>query len=166
MAFSNIYAWLVTLPSDILNRLQSFFGLGIRLWIAWQFLKSGWLKVNSWDTTLFLFKEEYRVPFVTPEFAAVAGTGGELFFPVLLALGLFGRLSALGLSAVNAMAVFAYAHVLLSEGFEAALGQHYLWGIMLLVIAVYGPGKFSLDHLLSRGPLNTSTQAHPQVAAI
>jgi uncharacterized membrane protein YphA (DoxX/SURF4 family) len=35
--------------------------------------------------------------------------------------------------------------VLLGEGFEAALGQHYLWGLMLLVLAVFGPGRLSAD---------------------
>ncbi len=149
MLRQNIYAWLVTIPSNTFNRFQSGLILGVRWWIAWQFLKSGWLKVNSWDTTLFLFKEEYRVLIVPPEFAAIAGTVGELIFPILLIVGLFSRLSAVGLSAVNAMAVYAYAHVLLGEGFEAALGQHILWGFMLIVVVVYGPGKFSLDHLLS-----------------
>jgi putative oxidoreductase len=43
------------------------------------------------------------------------------------------------------MAVVAYAHVLLAPGFEAALGQHYLWGFMLVILAVYGPGRLSLD---------------------
>jgi len=43
------------------------------------------------------------------------------------------------------MAVVSYAHVLLSEGFEAALGQHYLWGTLLLVLIVFGPGRWSLD---------------------
>jgi putative oxidoreductase len=43
------------------------------------------------------------------------------------------------------MAVVAYAHVLFDEGFEAALGQHYLWGMMLLVVLVFGPGRWSLD---------------------
>jgi putative oxidoreductase len=35
--------------------------------------------------------------------------------------------------------------VLLGEGFEAALGQHYLWGLMLLVVLVFGPGRLSID---------------------
>jgi uncharacterized membrane protein YphA (DoxX/SURF4 family) len=49
--------------------------------------------------------------------------------------------------------VISYAHVLLTEGFEAAVGQHYLWGFALLVLAVFGPGRVSLDHLFaSRGP--------------
>jgi putative oxidoreductase len=54
---------------------------------------------------------------------------------------------SVGLFAVNAMAVIAYAHVLLSEGLEAALGQHLLWGYMLAVLAVYGPGAWSLDRV-------------------
>ena len=77
-------------------------------------------------------------------------TQGQIYGPVLLILGIAGRLSAIGLFAVNAMAVVSYAHVLLSEGFEAAIGQHVLWGFMLIVLAVYGPGRVSLDHLLMR----------------
>ena len=116
-----------------------------RWYVAWQFLKSGWLKVSEWDSTLYLFQEEYHVPLLPPEMAAVAGTAGELVFPALLGMGLLTRFAALGLSAVNVLAVVSYAHVLLSEGFEAALGQHYLWGTLLLVVLVFGPGRWSLD---------------------
>ena len=116
-----------------------------RVYVAWQFLKSGWLKVADWETTLFLFEEEYRVPLVSPMLAAVGGTFGELVFPVLLMIGLLTRYAAAGLFAVNLVAVIAYAHVLLAEGFEAALGQHYLWGLMLLVVLVFGPGRLSID---------------------
>ena len=58
-----------------------------------------------------------------------------------------GRLPALGLFAVNALAVISYSHVLFSEGFEAAIGQHYFWGFMLAMLAVYGPGAITLDRL-------------------
>lgn len=132
-----------------LDALQPLFALATRLWVAWQFLKSGLLKVQDWESTLFLFQEEYRVPLLSPGLAALAGTAGELVFPVLLGLGLFGRFAALGLSAVNAMAVVSYAHVLLASGFEAALGQHILWGFMLLVVAIYGPGSLSADGLIA-----------------
>ena len=59
-----------------------------RGYVAWQFLKSGWLKVSDWDSTLYLFQEEYHVPLLPPEMAAVAGTAGELVFPALLVMGL------------------------------------------------------------------------------
>jgi putative oxidoreductase len=131
-----------------LNVLQPLLALGVRIWVGLQFWKSGLLKLQSWDTTLYLFRDEYHVPVLPPELAAIVGTFGELFFPVLLFLGLFGRLGALGMSAVNVMAVVSYAHVLLSPGFEGAIAQHVLWGFMLVVLIVYGPGRFSLDHLL------------------
>jgi putative oxidoreductase len=127
--------------------LQPMFLLALRLYVSWQFLKSGWLKLSDWETTQFLFTEEYHVPLVAPAIAAALGTAGELVFPVLLIAGLLGRFAAAGLSVVNVVAVVAYAHVLLAEGFEAALGQHYLWGFMLLVLVVFGPGRWALDSL-------------------
>jgi putative oxidoreductase len=124
--------------------------LAIRWYVSWQFLKSGWLKVTDWSNTLYLFHEEYHVPLLPPDIAALAGAAGELVFPSLLVAGLLTRYAAAGLSAVNVLAVVSYAHVLLSEGFEAALGQHYLWGSLLLVLAVFGPGRWSLDEVLRR----------------
>jgi putative oxidoreductase len=132
-----------------LERLANPFAFATRVYVAWQFFKSGLLKIGSWETTLGLFQEEYRVPLLPPTLAAVAGTGGELVFPVLIALGLFGRIGAVGLFAVNVLAVVSYAHVLYSEGFEAAIGQHYLWGFMLAMLAIYGPGGWSVDRWLA-----------------
>jgi putative oxidoreductase len=131
-----------------LESLRSLLALATRVYVSWQFLKSGWLKLSSWEQTLSLFRDEYHTPLLPPTLAAVLGTAGELVFPVLLIVGLAGRLSALGLFAVNVMAVVSYAHVLLQEGFEAAAAQHYLWGFMLLMLAVYGPGKLSVDALI------------------
>jgi len=137
---------LLGLLDRTLDAGQPLVALGARCWVSWQFLKSGWLKLSDWEQTLYLFQDEYHTPLLSPGVAAAAGTFGELFFPVLLILGLFGRAAALGLFAVNLLAVVAYAHVLLQPGFEAAVGQHYLWGFMLIVLAVYGPGRLSLDH--------------------
>jgi putative oxidoreductase len=138
------------MAARLLDPLQSLFALGARLYVSWQFLKSGYLKVTSWDSTLYLFENEYHTPVLSPHVAAVAGSFGELFFPTLLVLGFVGRLSAIGLFAVNAMAVISYSQVLLAEGSEAALGQHVLWGTLLVFLIIYGPGKFSLDYLLDR----------------
>jgi putative oxidoreductase len=121
-----------------------------RVWVSWQFLKSGWLKLSDWDSTLELFRSEYQVPLLSPTLAAVAGTAGELFFPALLMLGFASRIAALGLFAVNLLAVVSYWHVLGQEGFEAALAQHVLWGFMLVVIVAFGSGRFSLDQALER----------------
>ncbi|MCW5570475.1 MAG: DoxX family protein [Steroidobacteraceae bacterium] len=128
-----------------LDRLRSPLLLACRLYVSWQFLKSGWLKLSDWDTTLFLFQDEYRVPLLPPAWAAVAGAAGETVFPLLLIAGFASRPAALGLFAVNALAVYSYRHVLLAAGYEAALAQHVLWGFMLLVLIVFGPGRLSAD---------------------
>lgn len=130
--------------------LQSLFLLVLRLHVSWQFVKSGWLKLQSWDATLSLFRDEYHVPLLPPEIAAALGTTGELAFPALLVAGLFTRYAAVGLSFVNVIAVVSYADVLLAEGFEAAIGQHVLWGLMLATVVVFGPGRLSLDDRLAR----------------
>lgn len=124
--------------------------LATRLFVGWQFWKSGYLKISSWDGTMYLFTNEYHVPLLPPHAAAVLGTFGELFFPALLIAGLFGRIGALGLGLVNLMAVISYRHVLFADGFEAAIGQHYLWGYMLLVLLIYGPGTLALDQVIKR----------------
>jgi len=133
-----------------LDQLRSPLLAAIRLWVSWQFLKAGWLKLTSWDSTVELFRSEYQVPVLPPSLAALAGTFGELFFPLLLVLGLFARVGALGLFAVNLLATVSYWHVLGQEGFEAAVAQHVLWGLMLLMVAVFGAGDYSLDRMLEK----------------
>ena len=57
------------------------------------------------------------------------GTGGELLFPVMLVLGCFTRLSALGLFCLNIVALASYWHVL--KDVPVALADHLVWGLML-----------------------------------
>jgi len=145
---SDVFFAALARLAAVLQALNPLLLLGTRWFVAWQFWKSGYLKITGWDSTLYLFTNEFHVPLLSPHSAAVLGTFGELFFPALLVLGLFGRIGALGLSLVNIVAVISYRQVLLADGFEAAIGQHYLWGFMLLVLLVHGPGALSLDRLL------------------
>ena len=138
----------LNLLEKLFDPLQPLFLLLTRWYVSWQFLKSGWLKVTSWDNTLELFKSEYHVPLLPPVAAAVSGAFGELFFSALIVLGLGGRIGPIGLFLVNVMAVVSYQQVLLAEGFEAALAQHVLWGFMLGLLIVWGNGSWTLDRLL------------------
>ncbi|MFO1250431.1 DoxX family membrane protein [Inhella sp.] len=110
-----------------------------RLHVAWVFFASGMTKLRDWETTLMLFTDEYHVPLLPPEAAAWAGTAGELLLPPLLVLGLLDRVPVLGLLVVNGVAVLS-----LPEIAPAALVQHQLWGVLLLVLVVHGPGAWSL----------------------
>ncbi|MBL8438952.1 MAG: DoxX family protein [Zoogloeaceae bacterium] len=123
--------------------------LVIRLYVGWQFFKAGLVKIQDWDSTLFLFRDEYQVPVLPPDLAAVMGTGGELLFPVLLFIGLFSRPAALGLFFMNAMAVISYPALFEFEC-PAAINDHFYWGALILVIIAFGPGRLSLDAWLGR----------------
>jgi len=127
-----------------LNPLAHVIDLVIRLYVADAFFKSGLTKIRSWDATLYLFSNEYRVPLLPTEVAAFLGTAGELVLPPLLAVGLATRFAAAGLTVVNIVAVIAFWHVLSQN--EAALASHVYWGMLLLVTLFHGPGKLSLDH--------------------
>ncbi len=126
--------------------LQPVALLAMRLYLARVFFLSGLTKIQNWDTTVFLFTEEYHVPLLSPAVAAALGTAGELLLPPLLVLGLAGRFAALGLFVLNIMAVVSYWHAL--EG--SALEFHLQWGLMLLLLLASGPGKLALDGLIKR----------------
>ncbi|MDP1904759.1 MAG: DoxX family protein [Pseudomonadota bacterium] len=119
--------------------------LGLRLYVAWVFLKSGLVKIQSWDSTLALFEYEYAVPLLPFEWAAYLGTAAELTLPALLILGLFGHFAALALFLLNVMAVVSYPDLS-----EVGLQQHLYWGMLLAFLAVHGPGKLAIDTWLFR----------------
>ena len=115
----------------------------VRIVPAMAFFKAGQLKFASWDSTLYLFEEEYQVPFLHFEVAAYLGTAVELLLPPLLLLGVFTRATSLALFLFNIVAVISYP-VIWGNGFY----DHQLWGMMLLVSVLWGPGKLSVDHYL------------------
>lgn len=128
--------------TQALNAAQPLAALAARVYLAQVFFLSGLTKIRDWETTLLLFTEEYKVPLLSPQLAAISGTAGELVLPVLLLLGLAGRFSALGLSVVNVVAVVSLAEIA-----PAALQQHITWGVLLATLALYGVGKWSIDAL-------------------
>ena len=126
-----------------LETAQPLAQLAARLYVAQAFFLSGLSKLRNWDSTLALFQDEYQVPLLPPELAAIAGTTGELVLPVLLALGLAGRFAAAGLSVVNVVAVISLAEIA-----APALQQHVFWGSLLVGLLLWGPGRWSLDHFV------------------
>lgn len=127
--------------SNLLQHATPALSVLLRLTLAGAFFRSGLTKIQTWDSTLYLFREEYHVPLLAPGLAAYLATGVELLLPPLLLLGLFGRFAALGLSVLNGVAAYAYYDQL----GEAGLNQHFCWGWLLAVLLLYGPGRWSLD---------------------
>jgi len=136
-----------------LNALAPLVDFAIRWIVASVFFTSGLTKIASWDTTLALFENEYAVQLLSPELAALLGTGVELVFPVLLVLGLGTRLSAFVLFVFNVVAVISYPDL-------GAVGMkdHMTWGLLLLISMLHGPGTLSIDHLIRRRLLGAARQ--------
>lgn len=126
--------------------LAPLLDLGLRLYLADVFFKSGLTKIKSWDSTLYLFSDVYQVPLLNTDVAAYMATAGELGLSVLLVLGLFGRFAAAGLFILNAVAAYSYYSGLS----EAGLFQHFCWGTLLAVLLVLGRGKWAADAWLEK----------------
>jgi len=120
----------------------------IRLWVARVFLLAGLSKCQSWTSTLYLFDNEYSVPFLSSTIAAPLAAGVEIIGSICLALGVFGRVPAFMLFIFNFFAVMCYPYLWTAQGY-VGFKDHVAWGLMLMVIMLHGPGKLSLDYLFS-----------------
>ena len=124
------------LPHDVV-------ALAARIFPAVVFWQSARTKVDVLtikDSTYFLFEQVYALPLIPPAIAAQLATAAEHLLPVLLVLGLFARVGALGLLGMTAVIqIFVFPEAWVTHG---------LWATALLVVLAQGPGRVSLDHLL------------------
>jgi putative oxidoreductase len=135
---------LIGLAEGAVDRLGRFplaiLQLVFRFSIASVFFKSGHSKILSWDTTILLFANEYRVPVLSPEVAATLAASCELGCSVLIALGLLTRLATLPLLGM----VFVIQTFVYPENWV----EHLTWAAMLVFLLTRGPGPISIDRLL------------------
>jgi len=114
----------------------------LRLAVAVVFWNSAQAHLANWDTTLYLFDDQYRVPLLPSALAAYMAVTIEVATPPLLVLGLLTRAaSAVLLGMTTVIEVFVYPQ---------AWPTHIQWAAMMLVLLCRGPGKFSLDWLIRR----------------
>ena len=119
----------------------SLLEFGMRLAVGATFFKSGMNKLQSFDTAIALFREEYRLPLLPPEIAAYMGTTVELSAPVLLVLGLFARLGAAALLTMTLVIQFLV--------YPANWPEHLMWASILAYVLTRGPGALSIDRLIA-----------------
>ena len=114
----------------------------MRVGVGAVFLNAGLLKYRSWELTLLLFRDEYKVPLADPALMARVATFNELVFSTLLIAGLGTRVATLpffGMIATIQLFVYPDAWI-----------EHLVWTSILLVLLTRGGGTISLDHLLGR----------------
>jgi len=134
-AIDHLRTWLARFPLSIIL-------LAGRIGVGATFFKAGLLKYNSWEFTVKLFQDEYRVPLLDPAVAARIAMIQELTIPILLFLGLATRIATLPLLGMIAVIqTFVYPN---------AYNDHLVWGSILVLVLTRGPGVFSLDYLIER----------------
>lgn len=128
---------------DLLGRFPApLLDLALRVGIGLVFWKSGMAKLANWDLTVALFADEYQVPLLPPDLAALMATTAEFLCPLMLFVGLgarFGAAALLGMTFV--IQVFVY---------PGNWSEHLLWAALLLHVLTRGAGVLSLDHLIGR----------------
>ena len=132
-----------------LKALTPLVDLLARIWVGQIFFLSGLTKISSWETTTMLFRHVYHVPLLSPFLAAVLGTAAELILPVLLVLGVGGRVIIFMFFVYNAIAAISYPFLWTAQG-AAGLEQHVDWSLLLMLLMCHGPGSWSLDNLIYR----------------
>lgn len=144
--------FFATLLRPFLRTLDFLTPLGdllARLWVGYIFFMAGLSKISAWDSTVMLFSYVYHVPLLSPYVAAVLGTVAELILPILLVLGLGGRIWIFVFFIYNIIAMISYPFLWTPDG-QTGLSQHISWGLLLALLMFHGPGKLSLDYLIHK----------------
>ena len=130
-----IRQWLSRVPLSLLQLIM-------RIAIGSVFFNAGLLKYRSWEVTVLLFRDEYRVPLMDPALLARMATFNELTFSTLLFLGLATRLATLPfLGMIVVIQTFVYPDAWI---------EHLLWTSILVLLLTRGGGALSVDHLIAR----------------
>jgi putative oxidoreductase len=158
----NFITHIVKIKLDIIDFFSPFGNLALRLWLAITFWQSGLLKFKSWDSTIFLFEEEYRTherltlfgsQIFSAESAAIFATATELILPLLLVVGLAARHAAFGLLVMTYIIEKTYTSIPTEDAtfwshFVLNDNLHIAWAIASVAIILLGAGRFSWDYFV------------------
>jgi putative oxidoreductase len=139
------------IPESAIQFLARF-AIAVTFWISGQtkiegfvvdpiggHIQLGWPHLS--DSAVELFRSEYALPLIPPEWAAHMAAFSEHLFPLLLLLGLATRFSAAALLGMTlVIEIFVY---------PLAYPTHALWATLMLYLMARGPGAFSLDRLIA-----------------
>jgi putative oxidoreductase len=132
--------------------LRSPFLLIIRLYWGWQFVLSGWGKFHKLDQVAGFFGNDLHIPM--PKLNAILASSTEFAGGALLLLGLGGRVVPVPLIFCMCIA-FATAekeklHGIFNDPDAFVTATPFLFLLAAVTIFIFGPGKLSLDALLSK----------------
>ncbi|MET0791515.1 MAG: DoxX family protein [Polyangiaceae bacterium] len=126
-----------------------------RLSVGLLFVSTGWGKVHSLDKVTKFFIE-LKIPM--PALNAVVVAYSELICGTLLVIGLFTRLATVPLIVSMVVAILTAKLADIHGVFDLVGADEFTYLCVLMMLAVIGPGKLSLDELLVRGWLSSKSE--------
>lgn len=136
---------LCALALGVLERLKWLAPLLGRFAVGMLFLSTGWGKVHSIPKVTEYF-ESLHIP--APAFNAVLVAYSELIGGTLLVIGLLTRLAAVPLIVSMIIAIMTARLGDLHNVFNLVGFDEFTYLVVLVMIALIGPGAASLDHVL------------------
>lgn len=133
----------------ILGKLQSVLLLVIRLYWGWQFFLTGRGKLMNLGRTANFF-ESLHIPF--PHFQAALVASLECGGGLLLLMGLASRLIsiplAISLTVAYFTADFDRVQSIFSDPDKFLMADEFLFLFAVILVLCFGPGVFSIDHMI------------------
>jgi putative oxidoreductase len=127
-----------------------------RLAVGLLFMSTGWGKVHDIPKVTAFF-ESLHIP--APGFNAVLVGYSELLCGTALVLGLFSRLATIPLIVSMTIAILTAKWPSIKGLFDLVEADEFTYLIVLVMIAILGPGKYAIDHVLS-AKIEAESTAH------
>jgi putative oxidoreductase len=152
MTIKDLYRSLARIGDTVASALTWLPPLVARVTIGVVFVQTGWGKLANLDKTIGYFRS-LGIP--APEFQAPFASASELIFGALVLVGLFTRFAAIPLIIIMIVALETAAYEPAKAIEEGTLNylfglSEYLYIVILLWLAVYGPGPVSIDRFIAR----------------
>jgi len=128
-----------------LKKFDSLALLGGRLAVGLLFMSTGWGKIHNIPKVTAFF-EKLGIP--APGFHAVLVGWSELLCGTALVIGLLTRLATIPLIVSMVVAILTAKLADIHNIFDLVGADEFTYLIVLVMIAVLGPGRIALDRLL------------------
>ncbi len=135
--------------NELLDAMIPYGDLMVRLYLARVFVISAYAKVIAWDQTVYLYTTQYHEPLLPPILLAWLSSIIEFTMPILMLLGLGGRVPACILFVFNLLAAFTFPNMQ-SSGNYMDVQDHLYWALLILMLMLHGNGRIALDRLITQ----------------
>lgn len=146
-----------SLHAKAIDKIRDLGLLGLRVWVAQEFLFAGYTKLSGgfqapdWFSSLSF---PFPLQILSSDMNWIAAGLGEVLLGLAVLIGLYSRLAALGLMYITFVAVYTVHFDLGWSGWnqiDTDAGQGFkvplMLAVMLFAIVTQGGGRFAIDRI-------------------